>query len=390
MRIAFFAPHKPIDHPVPSGDLMIGRGLYDFLQSRGHEMEVASRIRLWNITSRPLCWAGALLEFRKTFRRVKEFNPDLWITYHSYHKSPDLFGPEIARRLGIPYVIYQGVFATKYRRDLRTWPGYIANKKALLYADHVFANKEIDFCNLLRIIISEKLSRTFPGINTDEFGFCPESRNRIRTDLGLNGCTVIMSTAMLREDVKAESMIDLLNAFEKVARLEPEVRLIIAGDGEARARLEAQARQKTGNKVVFLGRIPRSELYRYYSAADLFAFPGINEALGMVYLEAQSAGLPVVAYSTNGPKEAVAHGQTGLLSDEGDINTLAESILTLVRDREKRERMGKEAPERIRRIFNLQSNLLHVESQLLKLIHPEGKSENGQHSNHTALCNRME
>ena len=68
------------------------------------------------------------------------------------------------------------------------------------------------------------------------------------------------------------------------------------------------------NRALFLGKIPRPELYQYYSAADIFAFPGIEESLGMVYLEAQSCNLPVVAYQDWGGREAVVHGQTGLLS----------------------------------------------------------------------------
>ncbi|WP_320169575.1 glycosyltransferase family 4 protein [Maridesulfovibrio sp.] len=368
MRIAFFAPHKPVDHPVPSGDLMIARGLRDFLIDSGHRVEIASRERLWKIIESPGRWPSVFFEYGRILERMEKFRPDLWITYHSYHKSPDLYGPEISQRLGIPYVIYQGVFATKYRRNFRTWPGYMANKKALLYSAHVFANKEIDFCNLSRIIIPEKLSRTYPGINTDDFSFCPHSRKDVRSQLGLGKTTTLISVAMLREDVKAESITDLIQAFGTAAGDTPDMRLLIAGEGEARARLEKLAEKVAGEKIVFLGSIPRKELFRYYSAADVFAFPGINEALGMVYLEAQCAGLPVVAYSTRGPSEAVAHMETGLLSPQGDIQALAENITEIVRNTELRERMKKAAPKRIKRIFDLRSNLAQVEKQLLKLI----------------------
>ncbi len=368
MKIAFFAPHKPLDHNVPSGDLMIGRGLHNFLRDRGHEIIIASRSRLWNITNSPLRWPSVYLEYRKTIQRVRDFKPDLWLTYHSYYKSPDMFGPSISQALDIPYVIYQGVFATKHRRNYRTWPGYMANKNALLYADHVFANKEIDFCNLSRIIIPEKLSRTYPGIISNDFSFCAQSRKCIRDELKLHGRTVVMSTAMLRNDVKAESMTDLINAFGKVRAQEPGSILIIVGDGEARERLESLAREKAGQQVLFLGQVPRENLYRFYSAADLFAFPGINEALGMVYLEAQSAGLPVVAYSTRGPGEAVANAETGLLSEEGDIDSLAGNIITIIRDTKLRKKMSKAAPERIKSNFDLNTNLLKVESRLLQLI----------------------
>lgn len=369
MRVAFFAPHKPIDHHLPSGDLIIGKTLHNFLQSQGHELLIASRFRLRHITNTPLKWPALSLEYKHTLKRVKEFQPDLWLTYHSYYKSPDLLGPYISEKLGIPYVIYQGVFATKHRRNYKTWAGYMANKHALLYADHVFANKDIDFQNLSRIIMPEKLSRTYPGIDPDKFTHYPQGAEEIREKYGLNGKKIILSAAMLREDVKAESISDLIHAFAKLTAKEPDARLLIAGDGEARTRLEKLAKEKTGDKITFLGKVERDKLYKYYSAADIFAYPGINEALGMVYLEAQSCGLPVVAYSTRGPKEAVAHGKTGFLSPEGNIAEMSASLSKLLKDGELRMRMAQAAPKHIRDNFDLNSNLQEVEQKLKSISH---------------------
>jgi hypothetical protein len=222
MRIAFFAPHKPIDHKMPSGDLMIGKSLHDFLLSEGHEILIASRIRLRHITSSPLKWPVLCFEYKKALKRVTDFEPDLWLTYHSYYKSPDLLGPPISYKLGIPYVIYQGVFSTKHRRSYKTWPGFMANKKALLHADHIFANKEIDYTNLSRIIIPEKLTRTSPGINPDNFKFCAESRIKVRQELNIKNETVVMSTAMFRSGVKEQSLTDLINSFAHVLDKAPE------------------------------------------------------------------------------------------------------------------------------------------------------------------------
>lgn len=369
MKVAFFAPHKPIDHPLPSGDLIIGKTLHDFLRSQGHELLIASRFRLRHITQKPLKWPALYLEFKRTLKRIEEFKPDLWLTYHSYYKSPDLLGPYISEKTGIPYAIYQGVFATKHRRNYKTWAGYMANKNALLHADHVFANKTIDFHNLSRIILPEKLSRTYPGIEPDKFNYCPQGSEEIRNKYELNGKKIILSTAMLREDVKAESITDLINAFAPISRKVPDAMLLIAGDGEARQRLEKLAAQKAENRIVFLGQVKRDQLYKYYSAADIFAYPGINEALGMVYLEAQCAGLPVVAYSTRGPKEAVVHGETGLLSPEKDIPAMSANLNRLLTDNGLRKKLAKTAPKHVRNNFDLNSNLHEVEQKLITISH---------------------
>ena len=364
MRIAFFAPHKPINDKTPSGDLMIGKSLHDYLCAHGHEVLIASRMRLRNITTSPSKWPQFYFEYNKILKKVEKFNPDIWLTYHSYYKSPDLFGPVISTKLGINYLIYQGVFSTKHRRSLKTWLGFMANKKALLYADHVFANKEIDYENLSRIIIPEKLTRTRPGINPDEFTFCLKSRIAIRKALNIENKPVLMSTAMFRSGVKEQSLRDLILAFANVLKIIPEARLLIAGDGEARDRLTSLAKQKAGDQILFLGKINREDLFKYYSTADIFVYPGYNEALGMVYLEAQSIGLPVVAYSTRGPREAVAHDKTGLLSPEGDINSLANNIINLFQNKTKLQKMSELAPIRIKELFDQNLNLRHIEEKI--------------------------
>ena len=369
MRIAFFAPHKHIDHPISSGDLIIGRSLHNFLEAQGHELLVASRTRLRNITAKPLKWPGLFLEFQRTLKRVRDFNPDIWLTYHSYYKSPDLLGPYISAKLGIPYAIYQGVFATKYRRNFKTWPGYMLNKHALLHADLVFANKKVDFHNLARIILPQKLSRTNVGINTELFNYNSDGAAEIRNKHSLEGKQVILSTAMLREDVKAESITDLIKAFTPLSKKYPQTVMLIAGDGEARSHLQDLAAQKAGDRIIFLGQVKREELYKYYSAADIFAYPGINEALGMVYLESQCCGLPVVAYSTQGPKEAVSHGKTGLLSPEKDIPALTANLEKMLLDSDLRATMAKAAPVRIKKHFDLSDNLLKVECKLNEISH---------------------
>ncbi|NDV27289.1 glycosyltransferase family 4 protein [Desulfovibrio sp. JC010] len=367
MRIAFFAPHKPIDHPLPSGDLIIGKTLHDFLKAQGHELLIASKFRLRHITNKPYKWPALYFEFKRTLKRVQQFKPDLWLTYHSYYKSPDLLGPYISEKLGIPYVIYQGVFATKYRRNYKTWPGYMANKHGLLHADHVFANKQKDFHNLARIVLSEKLSRTYAGIEPDKFSYCPQGAEEIRIKNKLNGRKVILSAAMLREDVKAKSITDLINAFAPLAAESPDAALLIAGDGEARLRLEKLAAEKAGDSIIFLGQVRREDLYKYYSAADIFAYPGINEALGMVYLEAQCAGLPIVAYSTQGPNEAVLPGKTGLLSQEGDIAALTENLNRLLDNDKLRGQMSKAGPKHVKDTFDLNKNLQEVEQKLISI-----------------------
>ncbi|MGD8371245.1 MAG: hypothetical protein PVI19_06850, partial [Syntrophobacterales bacterium] len=99
MRIAFYAPFKPLGHPHPSGDLVIGTGLYHFLERRGHQLERVSRLRARWIYWKPWLWPQLALARSQSLRECRRMGADLWLTYHSYYKAPDLLGPECRRRL---------------------------------------------------------------------------------------------------------------------------------------------------------------------------------------------------------------------------------------------------------------------------------------------------
>ena len=78
-----------------------------------------------------------------------------------------------------------------------------------------------------------------------------------------------------------------------------------------------------GERVRFAGAVPHAELPAIYASADLYLWPAINEAYGMAFLEAQAAGLPVVAGRTGGVPAVVADGVTGVLTPIGDAAAFA-------------------------------------------------------------------
>jgi glycosyltransferase involved in cell wall biosynthesis len=106
---------------------------------------------------------------------------------------------------------------------------------------------------------------------------------------------------------------------------------------------------------------------QYYHSADMFVFPGIQEGLGMVYLEAQSAGLPVVACTGWGASEVIRHNQTGLLSAPGDWKHFEQHIMRLLSDRELRHEMGEAAKQQISRHHDLQHNYKQFETHLKRV-----------------------
>ena len=142
MRIAFYAPLKPPTHPTPSGDRRMARLLMAALEHAGHDVTLASIFRSWDDGTRPgrherLATLGARLATRLT-ERLRAAPPDLWFTYHLYHKAPDWLGPTVAKSLGIPYVIAEASYAPKQaggRFDL----GHKAAGEAIAQADAVIS-----------------------------------------------------------------------------------------------------------------------------------------------------------------------------------------------------------------------------------------------------------
>jgi glycosyltransferase involved in cell wall biosynthesis len=123
-------------------------------------------------------------------------------------------------------------------------------------------------------------------------------------------------------------------------------RAMLVGDGPARAEVEALM-APLGRRVCFAGAVPHEALPALYAGADLYLWPAIDEAFGMAFLEAQAAGLPVVAGRTGGVPAVVADGVTGLLTPVGDARAFASAVARLLEAPAERVRLAAAARERI-------------------------------------------
>lgn len=368
MRIAFYCPNKPLSHPLPSGDLTIARGIQQALNALGHDCRevVAFRSRWFWKTRQG--WAEAAASLISAYRKAIRFRPDLWLTYHSYYKSPDVLGPWISRVLNIPYILFQPMYSTQRRKQSHTRFGFYLNRMALKACHHAFTNNIDDLEALHRILPSRRTTYIPPGIFPEEFQHDVKAGLAVRKRYGiLQSQTLIVTAAMLRADVKFESISYLLSSLALLRKTHDKFMLMQCGDGPMAGEVRSLADNLLPGSVIFAGRVERKEMPAYYSAADLFAFPGIGESLGMVFLEAQACGCPVVALDVAGVPQVVRHDETGLLVPKDEGKAMAMAIRELIDNHQLRKKLCENGPRFISQQHNLLQNYLLLSEKLQEL-----------------------
>jgi phosphatidylinositol alpha-1,6-mannosyltransferase len=156
----------------------------------------------------------------------------------------------------------------------------------------------------------------------------------------------------------------LLDVWPQVIRSVPAAKLVIVGDGDDRARLEALAVSLgLGDAVSFVGRVSASALEGFYRAAAFFAMPSVGEGFGLAYLEAMRAEKACIA-SPGAAAEIVEQGVTGLIVDPDRRDLLAAAIIRLFREPETRTAMGRAGASRVRAQFETQHFARRVLAEL--------------------------
>jgi glycosyltransferase involved in cell wall biosynthesis len=186
--------------------------------------------------------------------------------------------------------------------------------------------------------VDESKVRIVPnGVDTDIFKPAA-STEEARRSFNLGSEPIVLFVGNL---IPRKGPTFLLDAAKKVVKKEPETKFIIVGDGPLKQSLIQSAKLMglSGN-FVFLGKLPEAQLPKIYACADVFVLPSIQEGQGIVLLEAQACGKPVLAFDVGGVGEAVQDSKTGRLVNCGDSLGLAEALLELLADNSLRAQMG--------------------------------------------------
>jgi glycosyltransferase involved in cell wall biosynthesis len=343
MRIAFYAPLKPPDHPVPSGDRQVARLFFRALRLAGHEPVLASCFRSYegdgdSLRQSRLAAFGQQLAgwLLQRYREVPELSPELWFSYHLYHKAPDWLGPTIADALGIPYVVAEASITPKQARG--SWAaGHLAVESAVRRADTVIGLNPSD-CECVVGALRDPMRWVAfkPFLDAQNY----KSKGPTR-----DGPARLITVAMMRFGDKLASYRLLGDALCRLRDLPWSLEVV--GDGPARGEVE-RALCPLQRRINWCGPLDNRAVAERLAHADIFVWPALNEAFGMAMLEAQASGVPVVAGSGAGVGEIVIPGVSGLLVAPGDPIAFARAVREMMLDHNRRAAFSEAARRHVR------------------------------------------
>lgn len=186
---------------------------------------------------------------------------------------------------------------------------------------------------------ADKIRIVSNGVDIEEFKPIDNvSTTKHQFGLGNEQCILFVGSLIPRKGLAF-----LIEAAKKVVAVHADTKFIVVGDGPLRGQIDSSLKAANlTNNFKFIRSVEEDELPTLYNLADIFVLPSIQEGQGIVLLEAQASGKPVVAFNTGGVKEAVRNGKTGLLVERGDNGGLAEGLLKLLDNKSLREEMGAE------------------------------------------------
>jgi glycosyltransferase involved in cell wall biosynthesis len=356
MRIAFHSPLKSPNHPVPSGDRLMARLLIAALEEAGNTVELASELRTFmrepTADSLAELHAQADAEIERISEQWRASGvPDLWFTYHPYYKAPDLLGPRLCQSFGIPLVTAEASYSA--RRNSTGW----ADMQALVL--QAVKQAAVNICLTRRD--QQGLVQASPNVRTatlppflDASAFLALEPDPLPHRL--------VTVAMMRPGDKMDSYTMLAGALKRLDDLP--WTLAIVGDGPCRAESEALFAGFGPERIIWHGQKDQHDIARLLAESAIYVWPGCGEAYGLAYLEAQAAGLPVVAQATAGVPEVVIDGRTGLLTPAGDMAAYDEAIRRLLTNDAEREQLAAEA----RRFVRGERSLMKAAAQLDAIV----------------------
>lgn len=300
-------------------------------------------------------------QWLKLIRLLKRERIDI---LHTHLFGSNTLGRLLGKAAGVPVIISHDHWSTISAREARV------DRLLHTLSDRILVPSEASRTLVSQVegIANSRIDVLYNGVDTAKFApATPEEQASVRREFGIADDAFVIG--MLGRLSPEKGGVDLLlKAVYRLAQSQPNVRLLIVGDGPLRPELEAlDATLNTQyglpgaqTLVTFAG--TRQDTPRLLGAMNLFVLPSLNEALPIVALEAMSVGLPVLATRVGGVPEIIEDGANGLLVQPGDEPLLFAVLTQMVNDLHLRSRLARAGQERVRKDFTIESMARRVEA----------------------------
>ena len=279
------------------------------------------------------------------------------IIHTQYH--PCIFAGNVAASVfEKPHVFtYHGFAPVKPWRSYRQKLKMIDHRIGTFFALRFKVDRIITVSKFLKrelvakyFVEENKIRVIYNGVDTERFNPKVNGDN-IRKAYELGDSPVVLYLGRLAPYKGVQFLIE---AIPLVLREVPKAKFLIGGairyDTPDLWRLVKKLRIKKA--TIFAGYVPDHVVPNFYACCDVFCYPSLWEGFGLTPAEAQACGKPVVAFNTCAIPEVVENNHTGLLVEPKNIEALADALISLLKDKERRVRMGLEARKRVLRLFS--------------------------------------
>lgn len=269
---------------------------------------------------------------------------------------------------GIPYLCF--IHGEDVETAASSREQYLLVKQAVKNSNMIICNSQ-NSANLvvdLGYSASNKLHVLNPGVNAKQFIPFTEDKD-FKESMGWSGRKVIITVGRLQER-KGQDM--MVRAMKKIKSIFPESLYVVIGDGDCKGILEQLvASEGLSKHIAFHSNLTDEEMIQCYQQCDLFILPNRTvgsdiEGFGMVLVEAQSCGKPVIAGDSGGTRETMLVGETGFIIDCTQEKVISETIIELLKQPERLAEMGSKGRLHVEKTLDWEAHAQRA-SKLFKL-----------------------
>ncbi|GAB5403825.1 MAG: glycosyltransferase family 4 protein [Aureliella sp.] len=306
--------------------------------------------------------------YRELTKVIKDYKPDV---VHTHSAKGGFIGRSAAWKQNVPAVIhsvhgapfhpYQNPLSRQLFIMLERWAAKRCHRMICV------ADAMTDLMVAANVAPREKFTTICSGMDVAPFQNCGAFRDDARQELGFDNDDIVFGKIARLFNLKGHEY--LVDAAAKVVAENPKCRFLLVGDGILREELEQRiAKHGLEGHFTFTGLVPPERIPYYLSSMDCLVHTSLREGLARTLPQALISGRPVISYDVDGAREVAIDGVTGFLLAPRAIEPLADAILTMAADRQRREAMGQEGAKRFTQQFrhqNMTQQIRDVYQQIL-------------------------